>query len=164
MRGRTGRIARGLAMAAALACATGAQAQVKPGSDQGLGLTGGDIPPLLKAVQTDPYRMPAQPGCPGVHDEIAALDNLLGPDVDTPVKDKTTGGDVIRGLVPYGGVVRFLTGAGSKDKALRQAVLAGYARRGFLRGLGAGLSCAPPTAEAAPNPTPGPTPNPTPPR
>ena len=36
-------------------------AQPTPGSQQGLGLTGADIPPLLKTVKADPYRAPAEP-------------------------------------------------------------------------------------------------------
>ena len=55
-------------------------------------------------------------------------------------------------MVPYGGVVRFVTGANKKDKALRQAVLAGYARRGFLRGVELSLKC--PTAAPATPSTP----------
>jgi hypothetical protein len=46
-------------------------------------------------------------------------------------------------MIPYRGYVRFITRADSKDKALQAAATAGYARRGFLRGLEAHLRCAP---------------------
>jgi len=38
-------------------------------------------------------------------------------------------------MVPYRGVVRFLTQADQHDHALMDATMAGFARRGFLRGV-----------------------------
>ena len=147
MRTRAVRAAVGLMMASAVVCAGPVHAQVKAGADQGLGLTGSDIPPLLKDVEADPYRLPAGQVCKSIPDEIAALNAVLGADVDAGLQVKTSGGDVVRGLVPYGGVFRTLTGAGKKDKLLARAVLAGVARRGFLRGLQANLNCtAPPVS------------------
>jgi hypothetical protein len=154
MRAKTVRIG---ALLAAMLLATGlsmnglpAQAQVKAGSESGLGLTGADVPQLLKDIKADPYKAPVAPACDTVPAEILAIGDLLGPDLDTPPEpvDKTRnltskGADVARGLVPYGGVVRFVTGANKKDKALREAVLAGYARRGFLRGVLLHLKCRP---------------------
>jgi hypothetical protein len=153
MSGRKLRMARALAVAAVLGCVAGpGWAQVKAGSDTGLGLTGADVPQLLKDVQADPYKAPAAPACGTIPDEIVALNKLLGPDLGDEEKAKAGAGDkaagVARSLVPYGGVVRLVTGASKKDKALREAVLAGYARRGYLRGVESGLSCAP-----APTPT-----------
>jgi hypothetical protein len=123
-----------------------AAAQVKPGSQQGLGLMGASIPPLLKQVQADPYRAPPAPACDSIPQEILALDKLLGPDVDG--KQPKTGKihmaiNYVRGMIPYRGYVRFLTQADSKDKALQRAVTAGVARRAFLRGLEAHMRCAP---------------------
>ncbi|MGZ3375251.1 MAG: hypothetical protein ACXU8S_01515 [Phenylobacterium sp.] len=154
-----------LAMTAALGLGPGgpAHAQVKPGSESGLGLTGADVPPLLAAVKTDPYKAPAVPACDTVPAEILAISDLIGPDLDTPPEPEDTkkslmskGADVARGLVPYGGIVRFATGANKKDKELREAVLAGYARRGFLRGLEANLKCHPDPPPPAPAPAPAP--------
>ena len=117
-----------------------------PGSQQGLGLTGADIPPILKAVQANPYRYPAAPACESIPQEILALNQVLGPDVDGE-QAKTSKAHMAmnyaRGMIPYRGYVRFLTRADSKDKALQAAATAGYARRGFLRGLEAHLQCAP---------------------
>ncbi|THD60313.1 hypothetical protein [Phenylobacterium sp.] len=137
-----------------------AWAQVKPGSERGLGLTGADIPPLLQTIEADPYQLPAPLNCSGVGDELTTLNDLLGPDIDAEpvVADTKTnlaskGANLARGLVPYGGVVRFVTGASGKDKALQKAVLAGYARRGFLRGLQALPRCG---ETPAPPPPPAP--------
>jgi hypothetical protein len=122
-----------------------AAGQVVPGSQQGLGLTGADIPPLLQQVLADPYREPAGPACQTIPQEILALDQVLGPDVDG---QQTKAGlahkamNYARGMIPYHGYVRFLTRADSKDKALQAAATAGFARRAFLRGLEAHMQCA----------------------
>jgi hypothetical protein len=145
------------AVLAAAGLAGAAAAQVKPGSETGLGLSGADVPALLAAIKADPYKAPATPACDTVPAEILAIDDLLGPDLDTPPEtdDKKSlasrSAGVARSLVPYGGVVRFVTGANKKDKELREAIVAGYARRGFLRGLESNLKChadPPPTAHS----------------
>jgi hypothetical protein len=126
--------------------AGGALAQVTPGSQQGLGLTGANIPDLLKTVQADPYHAPAEPACQSIPQEILALDQVLGPDVDGEQAKSSKvhmAMNYARGMIPYRGYVRFLTRADSKDKALQRAVTAGIARRAFLRGLEAHLQCAP---------------------
>jgi hypothetical protein len=151
----------GLLTAALIAASAGglAHAQVKPGSESGLGLTGADVPPLLAAIKAEPYKAPVMPACDTVPAEILAINDLIGADLDTPPEPEDTkksliakGSDVARGLVPYGGVVRFVTGANKKDKELREAMLAGYARRGFLRGVQVNLKCHPdpPPSEPAP--------------
>jgi hypothetical protein len=149
----------GLLAALTVGAAGVARAQVKPGSESGLGLAGADVPPLLATIKADPYKTPAAPACDTVPAEILAINELIGADLDTPPPPEDSkksllskGADVARGLVPYGGIVRFATGAGKKDKALREAVLAGYARRGYLRGLEANLKCHPdpPPPEPAP--------------
>jgi hypothetical protein len=159
---------RSAVLAVALGAMTApAGAQVKPGSETGLGLMGADIPQLLQDIKAEPYRAAAAPACQTIPAEIVAIDDLIGPDVDfTPPKtDASTdmekkamkgGASMVRGLVPYGGVFRFVTGANKKDDALREAILAGYARRGFLRGVQAGLTCPTPGSTAEPKPTPEP--------
>ena len=154
---QTVRAAATLAIAGfAAASASCALAQIKPGSDRGLGLTGADIPPILKQVQADPYRAPAEPACESIPREILALDAILGPDVDNPVKTRTSAtvanmaSGAVRGMIPYRGWVRFLTQAGEKDTKLQRAATAGYARRGFLRGLEANLQCAAISPEGVP--------------
>ena len=114
---------------------------------------GPEIPEALKAVAADPYRAPAEPACQSIPAELAVLNDALGPDADEHVKEKSHAvanalSGAVRRMIPYRGVVRFLTGAGEKDKALRAAVMAGFARRGFLRGLEANLHCATEVAAA----------------
>lgn len=127
-----------------LAC----HAEVRPGETLGLGLTGAQVPELLKAVAADPYRAPAGPACETIPAEIKALNDVLGADAGQKRKERSVvvkwvSGSV-RGMIPYRGVVRFLTRADHHDHELMEATMAGFARRGFLRGLEASLHCARP--------------------
>jgi hypothetical protein len=135
--------AAGMAAVASATC----HAEVRPGETQGLGLMGAQTPDLLKAVAADPYRAPAEPACETIPAELKALEGVLG--ADTGEKRKrgprqqavSLAGGAVRSMVPYRGVVRFLTRADQRDHALMDATMAGYARRGFLRGLEANLHC-----------------------
>ena len=40
-----------------------ALAQVKAGSESGLGLTGAEIPAVLRHTKADPYKAPSAPAC-----------------------------------------------------------------------------------------------------
>ena len=150
-----------IALAGALA-GTGlsCRAEVHPGETQGLGLRGAQVPELLKAVAADPYRAPAEPACETIPAELMALQQALGPDADEPRKRRgqvvRLVGGAVRSFVPYRDVVRFLTRADHHDHQLMDATMAGFARRGFLRGLEATLHCAGPatTLAAMPDLTP----------
>ncbi|MGZ6016659.1 MAG: hypothetical protein ACXWKM_13025, partial [Phenylobacterium sp.] len=50
-------------------------------------------------------------------------------------------GSALRGAIPYRWALRWLTQAGDMDKQLRQAVIAGAARRGFLKGMRLAMVC-----------------------
>ena len=89
-----------------------------------------------------------------------------GPDVDIPVDPKAGSGledraghalsSALRGAIPYRWALRWLTQAGAQDQQLRHAVMAGAARRGFLKGMRLAMACpvevapllAPPRLEA----------------
>lgn len=144
-------------------CASAAPGPPKaPASDQanagravtggvgGLGLSGADTPELLKDVAAAPYGLPQTPTCGGLVLEIAVLDQQLGPDVDVPAararndQVERWAGSAIRGAIPYRWAVRWMTGAGRKDRDLRDAIAAAVARRGYLKGVARGLGCPPP--------------------
>lgn len=130
-----------------------------------LGLTGADVPPVLALVKADPYKAPTAPACDTIPAEILQLSNLLGPDLDSgvaPPEQTLTqrGVEAAKGFVPYSGVVRFVTGANKKDKDMREAVLAGYARRGFLRGMEINLKCGVAVQAEAADPPPADPPKP----
>jgi predicted methyltransferase MtxX (methanogen marker protein 4) len=127
------------------------------GDDNGLGISGADTPPALQAIVTAPYALPSPSDCVVVAHEIADLDELLGPDVDAPPPAKAdlehsagqAFGSAVRGAIPYRWVLRWMTQAGRLDRELRQAILAGTARRGFLKGIQRGRACPPPQTMAA---------------
>jgi hypothetical protein len=129
---------------------------VRPGEQNGLGLTGPAIPDILQKAKADTYAPPAEPICQSLPAEIDALNEVLGPDADqAKLKTSTTTratrwmGGAVRGLIPHRDVIRFLTGAGKKDDRLKDAAMAGWARRGYLKGLAKTLDCTSGTSVAA---------------
>jgi hypothetical protein len=137
---RASRGATALMAGSVIALLSGAAlaAPVKPGQQQGLGLTGAKVPDELKKIAADPYAAPGD--CDQINREVAELDRILGPDRDSaePPKSSTVGTTVaplVRSFIPYRNVVRFVTGANRKDDELTQAALVGWERRGFLKGL-----------------------------
>ena len=121
-----------------------------------LDLSETDIPPILVAVSAAPYAPPAHPDCAGLKAEIAALDQVLGPDIgplrvdrngnilnDGRVGDTAwgTARGAAEGWLPFHGVVRQLSGAASHDKLVQHAMMAGFVRRAYLRGLANSSRC-----------------------
>jgi len=47
-------------------------------------------------------------------------------------------------FIPFRGAVRYLTGAAKHDEYVQSAILAGSARRAYLKGLGEARGCKPP--------------------
>ena len=130
------------------------EAVVQPVKD--LGLTR-EKPPeiLIKAVEA-PYRPLAD--CAQITAEIAALDQVLGRDLDEGgVKEKqNVVGDLAVDAVqsatslPFRGVIREVSGANAQQRAWDRALYAGSVRRAFLKGMGASKGCAYPAAPATP--------------
>ena len=140
MRRHPAQIAAALVAAGAVACPLSAVAgPVRIGEQHGLGLLGPEVPEVLKQAKAEPYAIPEGSVCESAAAELAALNEALGPDANEP-QPKTNQAarlvtKAIRGLIPHKDVLRFVTGAGRKESALQQAAMAGWARRGFLRGL-----------------------------
>jgi len=138
--------------------AHGRSSNLVTGQESGLGISGAETPASLKAVAAAPYVVVAPPDCAAMAREIADLDELLGPDVDVLADPKARAaldeqaghalGSVVRSAIPYRWVLRWMTQAGRLDQELRQAILAGAARRGFLKGLRQGIGCPPPPVAA----------------
>lgn len=122
------------------------------GDAGGLGISGPKTPAALQALVAAPYALPSPPDCAVMARQIAELDTILGPDVDAVAAARNeTGqafGSAMRSVIPYRWVMRQVTSAGRRDRDLRLAVLAGTARRGFLKGIRQGLGCQPPQAPA----------------
>lgn len=130
-----------------------------------LNIGGDKIPdPLLRAVE-DTYRQPDPLDCQALEREVLALDQALGPDLDTlKASDRpdefarNAVVNAIRGLVPYNGVLRVITGAKARQRRIAEAIAAGSVRRGYLKGVGESLGCGVPAAPVRGAPTPPPAP------
>lgn len=137
------------------------QAATAPLGD--LHLVSAEIPEVLQAALKDPYRIPADPSCAGLTTAVAALNGVLGPDLDTRATAANPGllergvsalGDAavgaVRGttesLIPYRRWVRKLSGAEKYSQQVAAAIAAGGVRRSFLKGMGQAGGCAAPAA------------------
>lgn len=133
------------------------------------------IPAVLVRAVDNPYDVEGLHRCEGLAGEIGRLDAALGPDLDEApppdtrsrgkkVADAAYGAGVgeVRGAtqhaLPFRGWIRKLTGASKHDKAVQAAIRAGGVRRGYLKGVGMRMNCAPPAAPSWFVPTPPPKP------
>lgn len=106
-------------------------------------------PPVLLRAAAAPYDLARLHDCPSTVAELAELNAALGPDIAPAAKGSGmdlhgVAGDLIGGAIglPYRGLLRRVTGAQSRDEALRAAVLAGMVRRGFIKGRLELMGCA----------------------
>ena len=121
------------------------------------------IPPVLRTAAKSPYAVPAGNTCDALVDEVKALDEVLGSDLDTPPSAANPGlvergakevgnaavgalKNTAEGLVPFRGWVRKLSGAERYSKEVAAAIAAGTVRRAYLKGLGEAKGCAAPAA------------------
>jgi hypothetical protein len=117
-----------------------------------------EVPPALAKAAKAPY-VEIQPlDCNAVRTELAALDKELGPDFDAAQSNDDILAGALRSAMglPFRGVVRRITGAQKRDRKREHAILAGIARRGFLKGVNRKACIAPPPLEAAREPAAGP--------
>lgn len=122
-----------------------------------LNLVHADIPAVLIIAQQAPYLPPVVQTCEALMHQVAALDAVLGADVDAPEPSRPS--LIMRGttavshaavgafrgaaeaVVPYRSWVRKLTGAERYTKEVAAAITAGTARRAFLKGVGHARGC-----------------------
>lgn len=146
--------------AALAACASQPMPPPNRGADMGraiqqpirdLSLIRDRAPDVLLRALADPYAADHAGACTEVIHEIAALDDALGPDLKPGGEKKSLvsadslAADLVGGAVglPFRGVVRQITGAEKNDRALKNAVLAGMVRRGYLKGRLSQMTCEP---------------------
>lgn len=105
---------------------------------------------LLMEAQKAPYSLAGVRTCTQLKREIARYNEALGPDVDDvddkgePLAGRLTeagAASVVNSLIPLRGLVREATGAASADRRQRAAIVAGVARRAFLKGNAAAKGC-----------------------
>nr|WP_295106454.1 hypothetical protein [uncultured Caulobacter sp.] len=121
------------------------------------------IPAVLQRAVADPYDMTGLNRCEPIAAEIGRLDAALGPDLDeAPPPDNRSKGkkvadaaygvgvsgvrDTTRDVLPFRSWIRKLTGAAKHDRAIAKAIQSGGVRRGYLKGVGMRMNCAPPAA------------------
>jgi hypothetical protein len=104
-------------------------------------------PPLLIEVSKNPYTMNGTATCRQIAASIDDLNAVIGPDYVTattakkPSVVKAGGQAVVNSLIPFRGLVREVSGAAPAERRYAAAVTAGFARRGFLRGLQRARKC-----------------------
>lgn len=119
-----------------------------------LNLVSAPIPEVLSSAQKAPYSMAPSATCASLVDEVGALDEVLGPDLDTAATDANPSliergssaavGAIQKsaeGVVPFRGWVRKLSGAERYSRQVAAAIAAGTARRAYLKGVSAGRNC-----------------------
>lgn len=118
-----------------------------------LNIRSADIPEPLQRAVADPYDLAGMTGCQAVAEEVDRLDAALGPDRDANsprAPQRARGARILRagveGVIPYRGWLRQLTGAARRQAMVQDAVVAGSTRRGYLKGMGMRMNCAPPAA------------------
>lgn len=113
-----------------------------------------EIPAILLSAQDQPYSLNGLGRCGMLISEVAALDDVLGPDLDLPEeeRDRISAGrvakTVVGSFIPFRGLIREVSGANDHDRKVRAAIQAGVARRGFLKGVGMSRGCAWPARPA----------------
>ena len=132
------------------------EAATTPLSD--LNLVRAPIPPVLAEAQRRPYAAPKDATCTALAAEVKSLDEVLGPDLDTPAtaanpgliergvtlaSDEAVGAvrGAAEGVMPYRKWVRKLTGAERYTKDVAAAIAAGTVRRAYLKGQFTARSC-----------------------
>jgi len=117
----------------------------QPARDVGIAKT--KVPPLLAEIGDQPYAMRGAGTCRQIASSVAALNDVLGDDYGgeaAPKKRniaKAGGAAVVNSLIPFRGLVREVSGAGPAERRVNAAFDAGFARRGFLRGLQRAKGC-----------------------
>ncbi|MEN2785178.1 hypothetical protein ACFOKI_13860 [Sphingomonas qilianensis] len=115
----------------------------QPVRDVGIAKT--KIPPVLQRANENTYA-PLK-SCTQLSAGITELNGALGPDFGSGESAKRAGiaelggSAVVNSLIPFRGVVREVSGAAGAQRRLEQAISAGHARRGYLRGLQSARGC-----------------------
>lgn len=119
-----------------------------------LGLRKEAIPPVLIESVENPYGLQGLAQCPQIVAKVEALDIALGKDIDLPQESgsRLAASDLVNfaasSVIPFRGLIREVTGASGRQRQMQEAVLAGFARRAFLKGVGQTRNCAYPARPA----------------
>jgi len=124
------------------------QIATQPARDVGLQRT--TIPPVLERIGADPYSVSDLGTCARLSAAVIELNAVLGPDYGSaPARGvgrreqaaEAGGRALVDSVIPFRGVVREISGSAEAERRLQAAIEAGFARRGFLRGLHRARGC-----------------------
>lgn len=102
-----------------------------------------EIPEQLKELG-NPYEVQAGLSCESLQEEIAFLTEFAGPDWDSEehyTKKGRTASEFADAILPYGGVVRFISGASEHEKKVAYALGYSSVRRAVLKSQAANSGC-----------------------
>ncbi len=108
------------------------------------------IPPVLERAADEPYALAGLNSCGRIVAQVRLLNDALGGDIDEEharghaVTAGRLAQSVVDSLIPFGGIIKEVSGANAGQRRLQAAVAAGFARRGFLKGVGLSRHCPPP--------------------
>ena len=115
------------------------------------------VPDVLILALADPYARPKTRKCQELVTLIKPLNDALGEDLDVPPTAAEQSmyqrgrpvalgamAGVASDVIPFRGVIRQLTGAAKHDQYVQAAIVAGFSRRAYLKGLGEARGCKPP--------------------
>lgn len=114
----------------------------QPARDVGVAKTGVPIP--LQKAWDAPYSLKGIRTCRDISRAFHELTDVIGPDFKAgDIKKENKAGKlaeaggktIVNSIIPFRGLVREVTGAAPAQRRLERAIAAGYARRGFLRGV-----------------------------
>ena len=151
---QTAAAASGLACAFALSAQAGPQntyvdqprfsdAATSPLRD--IGIMHRKVDPSLTQAKAAPYSVEAIKECSAAKAEITQLDAVLGPDIDAGATNTRTKSQIVKAFaadavssavkIPFRSVIRIVSGADRRDRERQDAIMAGMARRAFLKGV-----------------------------
>lgn len=117
-----------------------------------VGIDKKEIPPVLAAAGANAYGTDGLTSCAKIGAAIGDLTAVLGTDFGTGEQTaenraeklaEAGGKTVVNTIIPFRGLVREISGAAPAERRMNAALDAGYARRGFLRGLYLQRGCKP---------------------
>jgi len=123
-----------------------------------VGLSRKEIPPPLVLASDNPYGLTGLKTCRQLAAALSELNDSLGPDLDGAAYHENRaakfaqagGAAVVNSIIPFRSLVREVTGAAPADRRMRAAINAGFARRGYLRGVYSARGCRPKLSDARP--------------
>jgi hypothetical protein len=111
------------------------------------------VPPELEAMMAEPYSLKGLKTCRQLQAEVRKIDRMIGPDVDskeasaearkqTPAEFVFGATEAIAGsLIPFTGLIRYVSGAQKRERYAAAAVFAGAIRRSYIKGTARNRGC-----------------------